>query len=187
MDSAFHNERSVIEGLRAAIKAGEADAKQKLGQRLLDGIVHDNWQSWRPVEDGYFLPFTSLDPANLLGEDLDRLCEQGIVSAVRERQICDGAILEGRELEGWRKIVVERAFAPECATFWAVIEVKHGSPRKAVYVGATFQDYDGAGITDLSFITAYSTYSETMNGLKTHGFTGWRDYQMRFSQLFAAT
>jgi hypothetical protein len=181
----WNNERWVIDRLVEAVEAGDTDAKPKLGQRLLDGIRDDAWRSWRFVEDGYFLPFTALDPANL-GEDLRILWDEGTISAARKSLIDNGGelVLERAELERWREIVVERAFAPECATSWVLFEFHH-SGSKAVFVGATGQQPSRAGIPKLWFAAAYSIYSETLNGLKSQGFIGRKDYQARSAHVFA--
>jgi hypothetical protein len=56
----------------------------------------------------------------------------------------------------------------------------------AVFVGATFgQGVRSAAIPKMRFVAAYSTYSETVNGLKSQGFTGRKDYEARSAQLFA--
>ncbi|OFW13592.1 MAG: hypothetical protein A3H29_08770 [Acidobacteria bacterium RIFCSPLOWO2_02_FULL_67_21] len=183
----WNNERWVIDRLVDAVEAGDTDAKPKLGQRLLDGIGDDNWRSCRFIEDGFFVPFAALDPLNLLGEDLDSLCEERVISATREPLICDGAPLEGRELDRWREIVVDRAWAPECATFWMLIEVKHQRSR-AVYVAAVIKpEYECEPRPAVTFVAAYATYSETLNALKARGFTGPKDYQTRAAEVLASS
>ena len=181
----WNHERWVIDRLVDAVEAGDTDAKAKLGQRLLDGIDDDNWRSWRFIEDGFLLPFTALDPLNMLGEDLDRLCEEGVVSAARDPLICDGAPLEGRELDRWREIVVNRAWAPECATFWGMFEVKH-QRSGAVYLAAIIEPkYERDEHQTVSFVAAYATYTEALNALRSMGFTGPKDYQARSTQVLA--
>ena len=93
----WNNERWVIDRLVDAVEAGDTDATRKLGQRLLDGIENDNWRSFRFIEDGFFLPFRDLDPANLPTADLDCLCDEGIISKARVPQVDSGAPLDGQE------------------------------------------------------------------------------------------
>jgi len=92
----WNNEQWVIDRLVESVSVGDTVAKERFGQRLLDGIDNDGWSSWRFVEEGFFVPFADLDPANILGEDLDRLCEERVVSRDREPRIMEGAPLEGK-------------------------------------------------------------------------------------------
>lgn len=39
----------------------------------------------------------------------------------------------------------------------------------------------------MSFVAAYSTYTETLNGLKAQGFTGPKDYQARSAEVLATS
>lgn len=123
----------------------------------------------------------------MLGEDLDSLCEERVISATREPLICDGAPLEDKELDRWREIVVDRAFAPECAKFWMMLKVKH-QRSLAVYLAAVVEpEYECDEAPTVSFVAAYATYSETLNGLKAQGFTGPKDYQARSSEVLATS
>ena len=57
----WNSERLIIDRLVDAVEAGNTDAKQALGQRLLDGIDDDNWNAGKFIEAGPFLPLTCLD------------------------------------------------------------------------------------------------------------------------------
>ncbi len=181
----WNNERWVTDRLVAAVDEGDTVAKERFGQRLLDGIGEDGWRSWRFVDEGFFVRFADLDPANMLGEDLDELCEKQVVSRDREPLIMEGAPLAGKELERWREIVIDRAFAPECATYWIIFEFKDDHAR-GVYVAATSRPDSGRPVWrhPLSFVAAYSMYSESQNALKAQGFVGRKDCQARSSEVF---
>jgi hypothetical protein len=180
----WNSERWVADRLADAVENGDVAAKQKFGQRLLDGIEDDGWQSAEAVEEGYFLPFTAMDPVNLEGDDLDVLVDGGLISSSRESPIAEGAPLEGKELERWRDIVAERAFAPECATSWTILDLPSRANRH-VYIAATFkEDFSRGRGAGHSFIAAWSTYGEAMNSLKAQGFIGRRDYEARREQIF---
>jgi hypothetical protein len=117
--------------------------------------------------------------------DLDCLCDEGIISNARVPQVDSGAPLEGQELKRWHEMVVERAFAPEYAIFWAMFGVKH--PRnRAVYLAAIIQPgYECDEHPAVSFGAAYCTFTETMNALKAHRFTGPKDCQARSAEVLA--
>lgn len=182
----WNNEQWVIDRLAEAVEQDDADSKAKFGQRLLDGINDDGWSSVQFEGEGFYVPFEALDPSNALGEDIDTLCEEGVISPARVPLIDEGAPLEGRELERWREIVVERAFAPECATFWALFRVKR-PPNHALYIAATLrEEFYPNHRRVMSFVAAESTECQTMNTLKAQGFTGWKDYQGRAAEVFTS-
>jgi hypothetical protein len=183
----WNKEKWVIDRLIEAVEAGDTGAKPSLGQRLLDGIWNDGWTAWECVEEGLYLPLKALDPANLSGEDLDCLCEEGVVSVAREPEICSGAALQGRELQRWHEIVVERAFAPEVAVSWAIFEMHRG--RRSIYVAATLtQPSPESPIYNMipTFVAAYETFTEVLNALKSKGFLGRKDYEVRSGEVFGA-
>ena len=174
-------ENWVIDRLVDAVEAGDTDGKQALGQRLMDGIDRDNWNGGRFIEVGQFLPLTFLDAASIDDDDMNWLCGDETVTLSRANEIlADG--VSGVELTRWRERVAERAFDPgefDRDMLWCLIAVRRTGGREA-YVAAF-----GYGLSPLTYVAAYDTYTESMNALKAMGFISLKDYGARCSDLLA--
>lgn len=185
----WNNERWVIDRLVDAVEAGNTDAKQKLGQRLLDGISDDNWDAWNFIEAGPFLPLTFLDADNIEDDDLEWFCEDDTIPDSRLDEVLNGG-LSGLELTRWRQRVVERAFDPgefDREMRWFIIGVRRTGGRVA-HVASFGYAVDWADWYDLpntSFVAAYDTYTEAINALKSVGFISPKDVQARSAQMLA--
>jgi hypothetical protein len=84
------------------------------------------------------------------------LCEDGTIPEVRAEDVLNGGELIGPELTRWRKIVVERAFAPgefDREMLWFVIEVRASGGRVA-YVASFGHAANWDRITNTSFVAA---------------------------------
>ena len=180
----WHNERWVINRLVDAVEAGDRDAKTKLGQRLLDGIDDDNWDAWTVIEVGPYLPLTFLDPDNIEDDDLEWLCDNGAIPEERALVVLNGGELIDAELTRWREFVVERAFSPgefDRWMLWFITEVRRTGGRVAYVASFGYVDLcaDWYDLPNTSFVAAYDTYTETMNGLKSVGFISEKDVLVR--------
>ena len=181
-----NNERWIVARLAEAFDDDRDEDVAKLAQRLLDGMADDGWLTATWVEEDIFVSFSSLRGDDIEGEDIDRLCDEEIITGERIAAVDAGAPLQGTELERWREITVERALDAEWAVFWAMFEVKLDRKR-SLYVVATFTDPNGMlPYRSLSFEAAALTYASALLALKSRGFIGPSDYQQRRAEAFQA-
>jgi hypothetical protein len=180
MDDARHtwnNQAWVISELVAALHTDQP--VDRLGQRFLDGIDVNAWQSWELVEEGVFLALSRIDPARNREDAVDVLAEFDDLSVERLNYLIEGGMFEADEISRWREYVVECAFDSELATFWCLIECKPRKGRGAFLAATTPTQPLPLEIHNASFAAASLRYSDAKNALKGLGFLGPKDYRDR--------
>lgn len=180
MDDARHtwnNQAWVISELVAALHADLP--VDKLGQRLLDGIDVNAWESWELVEAGDFLALNRIDPSDNREDAVDMLAEFDEIPLERLNYLIAGGMFDADETKRWREHIVECAFDSELATFWCLLECKPRKGRGAFVAATTATQPLPGEVHDASFAAASLRYSDAKNALKGLGFLGLKDYRDR--------
>lgn len=134
----WESEKWVIDSFVEAVESGEAELRDRLAQRLLDGYRDRGWTRRHLRGSGLILMPDRLNPEGVPIEELLEELEQLEISEKRIAAISAGSPLRRTEVEAWRSLVIERAFDGEFAyelgqgNVCVVLEVKHSNRRRGV-------------------------------------------------------
>src|SRR5262245_49360005 len=126
----WNNERRVVAELSSALDRDDTDAVARLGERLLDGVLEDDWQCCGLVRSDVYLRIEQLHSSALPEDVLNHLLNLPETCDARADALCAGTELSWNEIqELCAEDPGERGLGPEWCTDWYMFECPTSSRR----------------------------------------------------------